>query len=118
VKYIYGILSLLGIILPYSQLIPWIKENGLNISLFIEEAIQTRIGAFAWMDVLVSAVVLIAFIIYEGNRKGMKRTWIPFVGTLTVGVSLGLPLFLLLREIHLQKNEKKKGIFWMSTNGN
>jgi putative effector of murein hydrolase len=105
-KYIYGILSLLGIIFPYSYLIPWIKENGLNISLLIGEAIQTRIGALAWMDVLVSAVVLIAFIIYEGNRKGMKRTWIPIVGTLTVGVSLGLPLFLLLREIHLEKMKR------------
>lgn len=107
-KYVYGILSLLGIVLPYSQLIPWISENGgFNISLFIGEVAQTRIGAFAWMDVIVSAIVLIAFILYEGRRIGLKNTWLPIVGTITVGVSLGLPLFLLLREIHLEKRKPK-----------
>ncbi|MEC0208166.1 DUF2834 domain-containing protein [Paenibacillus ehimensis] len=103
-KYIYGILALLGTILPYSQFIPWIREHGLNLSLLIGEASQTRIGAFAWLDVAVSAVVLIAFIVYEGSRKGMKWLWVPIIGTLTVGVSLGLPLFLLQREIHLERS--------------
>ncbi|WP_223275650.1 DUF2834 domain-containing protein [Paenibacillus elgii] len=105
-KYVYGILAVLGILLPYSQFIPWVSEHGPNLSLLIGEASQTRIGAFAWLDVAVSAVVLIAFIIYEGSRKGMKWLWVPIVGTVTVGVSLGLPLFLLQREIHL---EKKRG---------
>ncbi|WP_010275374.1 DUF2834 domain-containing protein [Paenibacillus senegalensis] len=102
-KYFYGILSVLGIILPYSQLIPWVYERGLNIPHLIQEAGQTRIGAFAWMDVVVSVVVLIGFIFYEGKKKGMKWLWLPVLGTVTVGVSLGLPLFLLLREIHMEK---------------
>lgn len=102
-KYFYGILSLLGIILPYSQFIPWIHLNGFNITQLFIEASQSRIGAFAWMDVVVSVVVLIGFILYEGRKKGMKHWWIPVIGTLTVGVSLGLPLFLLLREIHIEK---------------
>ncbi|KZE74955.1 hypothetical protein AV654_28860 [Paenibacillus elgii] len=105
-KFVYGILALLGTILPYSQFIPWVSEHGPNLSLLIREAGQTRIGAFAWLDVAVSAAVLIAFIVYEGGRQGMKWLWVPIVGTVTVGVSLGLPLFLLQREIHL---EKKRG---------
>lgn len=103
-KYVYGILAVLGTVLPYSQFIPWVSENGSNLALLIVEASQTRIGAFAWLDVMVSAVVLIAFILCEGSRKGMKWLWVPIIGTITVGVSLGLPLFLLLREIHLERN--------------
>nr|WP_238403380.1 DUF2834 domain-containing protein [Paenibacillus mesophilus] len=55
------------------------------------------------MDVLVSAIVLIVFILFEGQRNGMKSLWLPIVGTLVVGVSLGLPLFLLHREINIEK---------------
>ncbi|GAA0358296.1 DUF2834 domain-containing protein [Bacillus horti] len=106
-KYFYGILSILGTILPYSQLVPWISENGFNITQLIYEASESRIGAFAWLDVVVAAVVLIGFILYEGIREKMKYLWLPIIGTLTVGVSLGLPLFLLLREIHLEKSERR-----------
>jgi hypothetical protein len=34
----------------------------------------------------------------------MKRIWLPVLGTLTVGVSLGLPLFLLMREMHRESH--------------
>lgn len=104
-KVLYGFLALLGIVLPYSQLIPWIYEHGLQLPLLIEEAARTRIGSFAWLDVIVSVVVLLVFIRYEGKRTGMKMSlcWIPILGTLTVGVSFGLPMFLMLRELHLKK---------------
>ncbi|MGO4791360.1 DUF2834 domain-containing protein [Paenibacillus sp. 2KB_20] len=104
-KFFYGILSLLGMILPYSQFIPWIYENGFSITQLLHEASQSHIGTFAWLDVVVSAVVLIGFILYEGKKEEMKYLWFPVIGTLIVGVSLGLPLFLQLREIH---NEKKR----------
>lgn len=102
----YGILSVLGLALPMTQFIPWLMEHGLDIPIFFEEAIQTRIGAFAWLDVIVSAIVLIGFIIHEGRRQKMRHLWIPILGTLSIGVSLGLPLFLLLRELHLKQETK------------
>ncbi|PYI56983.1 DUF2834 domain-containing protein [Paenibacillus flagellatus] len=104
-KWFYGLLAVLGVALPYSQLLPWMMDHGLDSSRLLEEIAQTRIGSFAWMDVLVSAVVLIGFILFEGKRSGMRLLWLPIVGTLAVGVSLGLPLFLLLREL---STERKK----------
>ena len=101
-KILYGILCLLGIALPYWQFIPWLIENGIDIPALVGEAASLKISAFAWLDVLVSAIVLLGFIIYEGLRLKMKQLWLPILGTLTVGVSLGLPLFLLQREIHLE----------------
>jgi putative effector of murein hydrolase len=72
-------------------------ENGLAIDAMIAEAGSSRINTFASLDVIVSAVVLFVFILYEGSRTKMKRLWLPILGTCAVGVSLGLPLFLLLR---------------------
>ncbi|WP_338593944.1 DUF2834 domain-containing protein [Paenibacillus sp. Y5S-9] len=102
-KYFYGLLSILGIIIPYMEFIPWISENGFNLKTLLYEATMNRISAFAWLDIIISAVVLIGFILYEGKRTGVKHKWIPIIGTLTVGVSFGLPLFLLLCEIQMEK---------------
>ncbi len=106
-KYFYGVLTLLGIILPYMEFIPWISEHGFNMTLLLNEATQNRISAFAWLDVIIAVIVLIGFILYEGKRIDIKQKWIPITGTLTVGVSFGLPLFLLLREIRMDKLKEK-----------
>ncbi len=104
-KKFYTLLSILGIALPFWQFTPWVIENGLDPLLLFQEAAQTRIGAFAWLDVVVSATVLLGFIWYEGGRLRMKRLWIPIVGTCTVGASLGLPLFLLMREFRIEQKK-------------
>jgi hypothetical protein len=54
------------------------------------------------MDVIVSAVVLFVFIFAEGKRLDMSNLWFPVVATLSVGVSLGLPLFLYMRQNQLE----------------
>jgi hypothetical protein len=92
-KTLYLICCLLGVVLPYSQFLPWLLEHGLDVGEFYREAIGSTLGLFAWFDVLISAVVLLTFTDYEARRLGMRCRWAPWVGKLTVGVSLGLPLF-------------------------
>ena len=101
-KYFYGILCILGVVLPYASFVPWVSENGLNIFLMLSEIKGSQISSFAWRDVFISAIVLIAFILAEGKYLKMKLLWLPILGTCFVGVSLGLPLFLMLRQIHLE----------------
>jgi hypothetical protein len=55
------------------------------------------------MDVIVSAMALLAFTRIESARLGIRRRWLVVVAVLTVGVSLGLPLFLYLRELALEQ---------------
>ena len=102
-KIFYTSLCVLGLVLPYWQFLPWVMEHGLDIIVLIQEAGQVNVSAFAWLDVLLSAIVLIGFILYEGSKLKMQGLWIPIIGTCAVGVSFGLPLFLLLRELHLAK---------------
>lgn len=96
-KNVYLLLCLLGITLPYSQFVPWLLQNGLNLPLFWNQLMANRVSAFFGADVLVSAIVLLVFVRAEGSLHGFQR-WLPLIAVLTVGVSLGLPLFLFLRE--------------------
>ena len=101
-KTLYLVLCILGLVIPYAEFIPWVMQHGLNLPLFVRELFANRIGAFFGMDVLVSAVALIAFTRLEGRRVGIRHRWLVIVAVLTVGVSLGLPLFLYLREQQLE----------------
>lgn len=102
-KYFYATLCVLGLLLPYGIFVPWVMSNGINIGLLLTEATSTSMGAFAWVDVIVSALVLIGFILFEGRRQKMKMLWLPVLGTCAVGVSFGLPLFLLQREFYIER---------------
>ncbi len=103
-RHLYLGFCLLGLLVPYSQFVPWIMEHhALNMPLFIHDLFANRISAFFAMDVIVSAIVLILFIQTEGTRLGMRLLWLPTLAVLLVGVSLGLPLFLYLRQLRLDR---------------
>ena len=102
-KTLYLVLCLAGVALPYWQFLPWALQHGLNLPLFARELFANRIGAFFGMDVIVSAVALLVFTRVESARLGIRRRWLVVVAVLTVGVSLGLPLFLYLRELALEQ---------------
>ncbi|HXY24041.1 MAG TPA: DUF2834 domain-containing protein [Candidatus Acidoferrum sp.] len=104
-KNLYLVFCVLGTALPYWQFVPWVLQNGLRLRLFVEQLFANRIGGFFGMDVLVSAVVLIFFIRREGRRLGVRHCWLPIIGICLVGVSLGLPLFLYLRESALESQQ-------------
>jgi len=101
-KSLYLLLCVAGTLLPYSQFIPFLRDHGLDLRVFVEQLFSTRIGGFFGLDVIVSALTLWAFVAIEGRRAGMKHLWAPMAAVLTVGVSLGLPLFLYLREQRLE----------------
>ena len=98
---IYLALCIAGTVLPYWMLVPWFMEHGLDLPLLCRELFANRIGAFFGLDVFVSAIVLFVFIFAEGRRAAIPRLWLPLLATLLVGVSLGLPLFLYLRQLKL-----------------
>jgi len=101
-KTFYLVLCIAGVLFPYWQFVPWLVQHGINLPLFVRELFSTRIGAFFGMDVIVSAVVLMVFARIEGARLAIRGRWVVLVSVLAVGVSLGLPLFLYLRERGLE----------------
>lgn len=106
-KIVYWILCVLGTLLPLAQFLPWLAEHGLNIPLMVQQIAISLLSAVAWLDVLVFAIVLIVFICIESQRLNMRRAWLALFG-LGVGISLALPLFLLMREHHLANREQTR----------
>jgi hypothetical protein len=103
-KSLYLVLCVAGTLFPYSQFVPFLQEHGLDLHLFFEQLFSNRIGGFFGLDVIVSSVVLCALVVIEGRRAGMKHLWAPIAANLAVGVSLGLPLFLYMREQRLERS--------------
>lgn len=97
-RLIYLLLAIIGAFLPYALFVPWVLEHGLDIPLLVGELFSTRIGGFFGLDVVVSALVLIIFIVRDSVQNSVPMPWLPIVATCLVGVSCGLPLFLYLRE--------------------
>ena len=97
-RHVYLGLCVLGVVVPYSQFIPWLMQHGLDMHLFMSELFATRIGAFFAFDVVVSALAFFLFVFTERTAVRVRHVWLPVVATLVVGVSLGLPLFLYMRQ--------------------
>jgi len=104
-KNVYLVLCVAGAVIPYWQFLPWALQHGLDPAAFVRELFANRIGAFFGMDVIVSAVALLIFSRIEGGRAGVRLRWLVLLAVLTVGVSLGLPLFLYLRETALERKQ-------------
>ena len=102
-KTAYLALCVAGTLIPYTQFLPFVWEHGLDLRLFAQQLFSTRIGAFFGLDVIVSSLVLWMFVLVDGRRDGVRHLWAPIAANLAVGVSLGLPLFLYLRESALER---------------
>jgi hypothetical protein len=110
-RHVYLFLFVLGTLLPYSQFVPWVSANGLNVSLFFAELFAGRISSFFALDVFVSALVLIVFAVFETARLKMRNVSIVlmfvFLATFCAGVSSGFPLFLYLRQRQIEEPDEK-----------
>src|SRR5262249_5268825 len=108
-RHLYFALCVLGAVVPYAHFLPWLSQHGLQLDLFVRELFATRVGAFFGLDVVISAIVLFVFIYAERKTVGVRQIWLPIVATFVVGVSLGLPLFLYLRQRALDASNPLRG---------
>lgn len=95
----YTLMCVLGLVLPYAALFGWLFQiNDFGFARLWQDIVVNRLSLMGWLDVVVTAVVVIAFVRHEGRRLNLTTVTAPIVGTCLVGPSLGLPLFLLMRE--------------------
>ena len=101
-RHVYLILCVVGVALPYWKLVPWLLEHGLDLPLLVRELFVNRVSGFFGLDAVLTTIALWVLVLAEGRRLGMRLLWMPVVASLVVGVSLGLPLFLYLRQRRLE----------------
>lgn len=97
-RLLYATLCIVGGVLPWWHFLPWAWQHGFDVPLFFESLFANRVSAAFAIDIIISAVVVSAFVLLEGLRAGVRHLWAPVIGTIIIGVSFGLPLFLWMRE--------------------
>jgi hypothetical protein len=107
-KRLYLGLCVLGTVLPYAHFLPFLREYGFDPGAFVSQLFGTPVSGFFGVDVIVSSLVLWVFVATEGRRLGMHALWAPIAANLAVGVSLGLPLFLYMREARLEASNVQR----------
>ena len=98
-KHLYLGLCVMGTLLPLGAFLPFLRRHGPDLWEFQGQLFGTPVSSFFAWDVIVSSLVLWVFVLYEGRRLEIARLWAPIAANLVIGVSLGLPLFLYMREI-------------------
>ncbi len=86
----FAALTVVGVVVPYAALVPFLIEHGLDTAQIVDEITATRLGAFAWLDVLISALVLLLAAFGTGWITTGRALWVALAMCL-VGVSAGLP---------------------------
>ncbi|WP_088894078.1 DUF2834 domain-containing protein [Leptolyngbya ohadii] len=99
---LYLVLCIVGTVLPYAYLVPFLMAHGLDLPLFFQQLFANHVSSLFGVDFIISSIVLWLFIFWEGNRLQMKHLWVYLASNLTVGISLALPLFLLMRQKKLE----------------
>ena len=98
-KNLFLILSILGIIIPYTQFVPFTNEFGFDLPRMLDQMFATTISTGIAYDAFFTALVLIIFILIEQKRNPVKLFWIPIVGIFAIGLSFAFPFYLYLREL-------------------
>ena len=109
-KNVYIALCVLGAVVPTIVFVPFALENGLDMGLFVREMFGTQVASFLSADLILSSLALWAFIYFETRKRIIKYWWAPIIANFAVGLSLALPLFLLLHEFSKAPEKRKRHV--------
>lgn len=107
-KNIYIVLCVLGAVIPMAVFVPFVLENGPNMGLFVREMFATQVASFLSADLMLSSLALWVFIFFEVRKRPIQYWWLAILANLAVGLSLALPLFLLMRELSKTPERRKR----------
>ena len=102
-RHIYAALCVPSALLPPWPFISWLRTHGIDVPLFFRDLFANGVASAFAIDIIVSAVVVCAFILIEGRRAHVPRLWAPLASTLVIGVCFGLALFLYMRECRIDR---------------
>ena len=101
---IYLLLSISGAALTADANIRFAKEfGGFELRQFIADAFGTAAGQSLSWDLLIGAFAVVMWMVVEARRIGMRHAIWPILMTMGIAFAAGAPMFLLMRERHLNR---------------
>lgn len=98
-------LSGVGAVLPLAVFWPFVREHGWAPRTFFAQVFANPASSAFATDLTLTALIFWLFAIVESRRQRVRHLWLPLLGSATIGVSFGLPLFLYLRERSLSGSD-------------
>lgn len=98
IRIVYLVLCVAGTILPWIQFAGWFNENGWDMGAMVDAWTVNQAANGLVYDLTITWAALLIWVGYESFTQG--RWWhlpVIVVASTSVGVSLGLPLYLFLR---------------------
>jgi hypothetical protein len=101
--WVYTALLALGVLVPASRIVPWLRDHGLDIDRFFDELFANPVSSFFAWDVIMAVVTLLVLACVDRGFSTRQRVVIGAASLL--GASVGLPAYLLVRE----RNRRRQG---------
>ena len=101
----YLLMCTIGTILPWVFFANFFMGNGLKLPLFILSSAANPVAGGFTADILISILVFGVWSFVDARRHNVRNWWLILPATLCVGLSLSLPLYLLLRERRLTASQ-------------
>lgn len=104
---IYLVLAAAGAVFTWYHNFQYMVANDwvFSITDFVAGGMANHAAASLTMDIGIAAATGFVWIFYEAQRLGMKHFWVYFVLGGTVAFAFAFPLFLFMRERHLEREE-------------
>ncbi|MCX5202772.1 DUF2834 domain-containing protein [Streptomyces sp. NBC_00237] len=93
----YAALLAAGVALPFAQAVPWFVAHGPDAPRFLDDLFANRISSFFGWDVIVAVLALLFTVTVADTSLTARQRVLTVLGSL-LGASVGLPLYLLLRQ--------------------
>ena len=97
-KHIYLVLCLIGTVWPWVHFGPFFAANGIDFPLFISQMTINPVTKGLTVDICLSILAFWLWSFMDARRQGITLWWLIPLSTICVGLSLALPLYLLLKE--------------------
>ena len=106
IKLFYVLMTILGVVIPWYFFGQFFAQNGLDISAFWAGLfVNGAAGGFS-ADIFLTATVFWVWSYRDARAIKVTAWWTVIPATFFVGLSLALPLYLLLR-LHCPKQEAR-----------
>ncbi len=103
---VFGLLALVGLIATWFFNLQFIEFYGeLKLEQFIADNYVNAASASIANDIFVAGLTFVFWVYVESRRIGMRFWWVYAILTFGVAIAFAFPLYLLMRERHLDKQE-------------
>jgi len=96
----YVAAGILGTVIPWLFFARFFIHNGLNLPLVVQSLFVNGVAGGFSADVLISIIVFLVWSFSDAKKHNIQNWWLVLPACFMVGLSLALPLYLILKLDH------------------